>query len=54
MRENRIVHRDIKLDNILIKYEKNSILDFICKLTDYGISKKMNDFTILKPMLEQQ
>ena len=48
MRENRIVHRDIKLDNILIKYEKNNILNFICKLTDYGISKKMNDFTICK------
>ena len=48
MRENRIVHRDIKLDNILIKYENNNILNFICKLTDYGISKKMNDFTICK------
>jgi serine/threonine protein kinase len=48
MRENRIVHRDIKLDNILIKYEKNNILNFICKLTDYGISKKLNDFTICK------
>ena len=47
MRENRIVHRDIKLDN-LIKYEKNNILNFICKLTDFGISKKMNDFTICK------
>ena len=48
MRENIIVHRDIKLDNILIKYEKNNILNFVCKLADYGISKKMNDFTICK------
>ena len=48
MRKNNIVHRDIKLDNILIKYEKNNTLDFICKLTDYGISKKMNDFTFCK------
>ena len=46
MRENKIVHRDIKLDNILIKKEKNNILNFICKLTDYGISKKMSDFTV--------
>ena len=48
MNENKIVHRDLKLDNILIKYEKNNILDFICKLTDYGISKKLNDLTICK------
>ena len=49
MRENNIVHRDIKLDNILIKYENNNtILNFICKLTDYGISKKLNEFTICK------
>ena len=34
MKENKIVHRDIKVDNILIKYEKNNILNFICKLTD--------------------
>ena len=48
MRENRIVHRDIKLDNILIKSEKDNILNFICKLTDYGISKKKKNFTICK------
>ena len=39
MKENKIVHRDIKLDNILIKYDKNNILNFICKLTNYGIIK---------------
>ena len=48
MKENKIVHRDIKLDNILIKYENNNILNFICKLTDYGISKKLNGLTICK------
>ena len=48
MRNNGIVHRDLKLENILIKYEENNILNFVCKLTDYGISKKMNDFEICK------
>ena len=45
MNEKKIIHRDIKLDNILIKYEKNNILNFVCKLADYGISKKLNNFT---------
>jgi len=48
MKENRIVHRDIKLENILIKYDKNNILKFICKLADYGISKSLNEFTKCK------
>ena len=48
MRENSIVHRDIKLDNILIKNEKNNILNFICKLTDFGTSKKTDVFGMCK------
>ena len=49
MKKNNIVHRDIKLDNILIKYDNNNnILNFICKLSDYGISKRLNDFTICR------
>ena len=39
MNENNIIHRDIKLDNILIKYNSNK--DYIVKLTDYGISKQL-------------
>ena len=38
MKENNIIHRDLKLENILIKKEigKN-----IIKLTDYGCSKRL-------------
>ena len=45
MNENKIVHRDIKLDNILIKNKynknKNAKINFIVKLGDYGISKQL-------------
>ena len=51
MNENNIVHRDIKLDNILIKYKDpkdniNSNINFTVKLTDYGISKQLANTTI--------
>ena len=42
MKENKIVHRDLKLDNILIKFEDNKKQKFIVKLTDYGISKQLS------------
>ena len=38
MHEHKIYHRDLSLDNILIKEEKDKI---IYKLSDYGISKKL-------------
>ena len=38
MIENKIIHRDLKLENILIKKEKGQN---IIKLTDYGCSKRM-------------
>jgi len=45
MYRNNIIHRVIKLDNILIKYKENnnndSNINFIVKLTDYGISKSL-------------
>ena len=47
MKENKIVHRDLKLDNILIKYENKEKNIFKVKLCDYGISKYGN-FTQLK------
>ena len=43
MVENKIIHRDLKLDNILIKYEDNN--KYIIKLADYGISKRLNSLT---------
>ena len=47
MYKNKIIHRDIKLDNILIKYNDNnnneSIINFIVKLVDYGKSKQLKD-----------
>ena len=41
MVENNIVHRDLKLENILIKYIDEGKKDFIVKLTDYGVSKQV-------------
>ena len=45
MVKNNIVHRDIKLENILVKYEQDK---FIVKLTDYGISKQVTKSKLCK------
>ena len=42
LNENNIVHRDLKLGNILIKYTDESHKKFIPKLCDYGFSKELN------------
>ena len=42
MKDNKIVHRDIKLDHFLIKYAGNNK---VFKLTDYGISKQLSSVT---------
>ena len=42
MSENKIIHGDLKLENILIKIENNKP---IYKLTDYGVSKKFLDMS---------
>jgi serine/threonine protein kinase len=39
MNEKIIIHRDLKLENILIKYNNNK--RFNIKITDYGSSKKL-------------
>ena len=41
MNKNHIIHRDLKLDNILVKYTDNTKTKFIVKLTDYGLSKQL-------------
>ena len=43
MNKNNIIHRDLKLGNILIKYAENTKLKFIPKLSDYGFSKDLNN-----------
>ena len=48
MVKNKIVHRDIKLENILVKYEDEKKINFSVKLTDYGISKQITGTTVCK------
>ena len=45
MHENKIVHRDLKLENILIKYEDKEKIKFTYKLTDYGLSRRFLRFS---------
>ena len=44
MSENNIIHRDLKLGNILIKFIDESKTKFIPKLSDYGFSKELNNY----------
>ena len=39
MIDNKIIHRDLKLENILVKYKENN--EYIVKLADYGNSKRL-------------
>ena len=46
MREGKekIIHRDLKLENIMIKYDKNvPVLGYMIKLSDFGLSKELNE-----------
>ena len=43
MKKNNIIHRDLKLGNILIKYVDDAKKKFIPKLSDYGFSKDLNN-----------
>ena len=45
MYENKITHRDLKLENILIVYEDKEKTKCIYKLTDYGISREYLTFS---------
>ena len=41
MQDKKIVHRDLKLDNILIKYSNKEKTEFIPKICDFGFSKQI-------------
>jgi len=43
MYKKNIIHRDLKLKNLLIKYKDNNKQNFIVKLGDYGIGKFLNE-----------
>ena len=45
MSENKIVHRDLKLKNILIKYVNPEKTKYIVKIGNYGINKKIDCYT---------
>ena len=41
LESHNIIHRDIKLENILIKYNNKSKQDFTVKLADFGLSREI-------------
>ena len=41
MNQSEIIHRDIKLENIMIKYTDASHTKFIPKINDYGVSRTL-------------
>ena len=45
MNANKIIHKDIKLENILIKYNDKKHKNFTIKLSDYGCSKRLNSLS---------
>ena len=45
MQNNKIVHRDLKNENIILKFTNEEKTKFIPKICDFGFSKKIEDFT---------
>ena len=45
MAQHKIIHRDLKLLNILVKFKNKEKTKFIVKLTDYGESKQLISLT---------
>lgn len=43
MHERRLLHCDIKMDNILLKSDPARSMGFCCKLADFGLTKMLND-----------
>ena len=46
MNENNVAHRDIKLNNILIKYLNKNKTEFKVLLSDYGVSNQLETMTM--------
>ena len=49
MREGKekIIHRDLKLPNIMVKFDKNiPVLGYIIKLSDFGLSKELKPYEL--------
>ena len=44
MHDNRVCHRDIKLENILLDERRKTSL---IKITDFGLSKLLDDTTLM-------
>ena len=45
IQEKKIIHRDLKLENLLIKFKSKEKTDYIIKLGDFGIGKFKKEFT---------
>ena len=43
LQEKLVIHRDIKLENFLVKFTNDEKTEYIIKLSDYGISKFKNN-----------
>lgn len=43
LQEKLVIHRDLKLENFLVKFKNSEKTEYIIKLSDYGISKFTNN-----------
>ena len=43
MRQNKLIHRDLKLDNIMMKFVDKEKTKYILKLADFGQSRQINE-----------
>jgi len=55
MHANSIAHRDLKMENILVKVPSNKVNNFVSKITDFGLAEKQTVGTVsgMREFLEQ-